>query len=202
MPNDGWVPGSYVTFALRRTDVDRASNDVIIPPPVVAVIGENRQISVPLWRNSQGEMQRPIDVVVHVPRVAGSPHYGWDDYDIGPIVVPNVANVDIATLLPFKVSGASEYDVFKGDSQSFAVVWLDRNGVPANMAGFGLSASLVRNGTSYPIGAAWITAAQGKLEANLSASISASMPIGEYQLVIRAASSGRVTSLRATVNII
>lgn len=96
LPNDMVLPYGNVQFALRRLDVDKASNDVLMPVPVSAGIGADGKFSIDLWPNERGERGTVYSVSAHL---GARPSGKGPVVEMGVIVVPPTGPVDISDLL-------------------------------------------------------------------------------------------------------
>ena len=153
LPTDLVLPYGTVWFALRKLDVDKASNDVLMPVPVTAAIAANGTFSIDLWPNERGERGTVYDVSAHL-KVGAS--RSDTVVSMGIIIVPEVGPVDIAALMQIPTDAPTAPDVLaqvlaaaavaEGVQASAAQVRQDRlaSEAAATAAGNALPAKYIR----------------------------------------------------------
>lgn len=99
LPDDQIWQGSYVEFHLTGVDTDKATNDVLMPGPVVVALDDAGRLDASLWPNTRSAQGTNYRVTVHLMSPVTRRTVPCS---LGQIVVPIVASgatVDITDLL-------------------------------------------------------------------------------------------------------
>lgn len=107
---------------------------------------------------------------------------------LGLVKVPASGPVTLDSILPIRIPSNSKntYRVKRGDTIQFGIQMLDHHGVPMDLTGITVAARMRQGeGALQAFAFTWVDRPQGRFDLNLSATASASLPIGQHDFDIK-----------------